>query len=85
MSDRVVRVLALSPIPEEGAGCRFRISHYIPYLQANGFQVTVLPFYTPEFFRLVYQRGHFASKAVIPAAPRRSSCSATSRSPGVNS
>ena len=59
----MIRVLALSPIPEEGAGCRFRISHYIPYLQANGFQVTVRPFYTPEFFRLVYQRGHFASKA----------------------
>jgi glycosyltransferase involved in cell wall biosynthesis len=63
LSERVIRVLALSPIPEEGAGCRFRISHYIPYLQANGFQVTVLPFYTPEFFRLVYQRGHFLSKA----------------------
>jgi glycosyltransferase involved in cell wall biosynthesis len=63
LSDRVIRVLALSPIPEEGAGCRFRISHYIPYLEANGFQVTVRPFYTPEFFRLVYQRGHFATKA----------------------
>ncbi|MEX2269857.1 MAG: glycosyltransferase [Vicinamibacterales bacterium] len=63
LSEGVIRVLALSPIPEEGAGCRFRISHYIPYLQANGFQVTVLPFYTPEFFRLVYQRGHFAGKA----------------------
>jgi glycosyltransferase involved in cell wall biosynthesis len=63
LSERVIRVLALSPIPEEGAGCRFRISHYIPYLQANGFQVTVRPFYTPEFFRLVYQRGHFARKA----------------------
>lgn len=50
-------------MPEEGAGCRFRISHYVPYLHANGFQVTVRPFYTPEFFRLVYRRGHFASKA----------------------
>jgi glycosyltransferase involved in cell wall biosynthesis len=63
LTDRVIRVLALSPIPEEGAGCRFRISHYIPYLTANGFQVTVLPFYTPEFFKLVYQRGRFISKA----------------------
>jgi glycosyltransferase involved in cell wall biosynthesis len=63
LSERVIRVLALSPIPEEGAGCRFRVSHYIPYLQANGIHVTVLPFYTPEFFKLVYQRGHFARKA----------------------
>lgn len=62
MSDRVIRVLALSPIPEEGAGCRFRISHFVPYLESNGFQVTVRPFYTPEFFKLVYQRGRFARK-----------------------
>jgi glycosyltransferase involved in cell wall biosynthesis len=63
MSSAPLKVLALSPIPEEGAGCRFRISHYIPYLEAHGFDITVLPFYTPEFFRLVYQRGHFAAKA----------------------
>jgi glycosyltransferase involved in cell wall biosynthesis len=58
-----MKVLALSPIPEEGAGCRFRVSQYIPYLEEHGFEITVLPFYTPEFFRLVYQRGHFAAKA----------------------
>src|SRR4029077_17510558 len=27
-----IRVLALSPIPEEGAGCRFRIAQFIPHL-----------------------------------------------------
>lgn len=63
MSDRVIRVLALSPIPEEGAGCRFRVSHFIPYLEQHGFQVTVLPFYTPAFFKLVYQSGNFVRKS----------------------
>ncbi|HYU77379.1 MAG TPA: glycosyltransferase [Vicinamibacterales bacterium] len=58
-----IRVLALSPIPEEGAGCRFRISQYIPYLQSQGFDVTVRSFYTPRFFRLVYQRGRYLRKA----------------------
>lgn len=29
-----IRVLALSPIPEEGAGCRFRIAQFIPYLRS---------------------------------------------------
>ena len=58
-----IKVLALSPIPEEGAGCRFRVSQYIPYLEAHGFDVTVRPFYTPEFFRLVYRPGHFLRKS----------------------
>jgi glycosyltransferase involved in cell wall biosynthesis len=56
-------VLALSPIPEEGAGCRFRVAQYIPYLETAGFDVRISSFYTPEFFRLVYQHGHHARKA----------------------
>jgi glycosyltransferase involved in cell wall biosynthesis len=57
-------VLALSPIPEEGAGCRFRVAQYIPYLRDKGFDVTISSFYTPEFFRLVYRHGHHARKAL---------------------
>jgi glycosyltransferase involved in cell wall biosynthesis len=60
---RRIRVLALSPIPEEGAGCRFRVSQYIPYLRDAGFDVTISSFYTPDFFRLVYRPGHHARKA----------------------
>ena len=56
------RVLALSPIPEEGAGCRFRVSQFIPYLESAGYDVTVSPFFTPEFFRLVYRPGHYLKK-----------------------
>jgi len=63
-SARPIRVLALSPIPEEGAGCRFRIAQFIPYLQSHGFDVTLRSLFTPEFFRLVYRRGHYASKAI---------------------
>lgn len=64
---RPVRVLALSPIPEEGAGCRFRVSQYVPYLALKGFQVTLSPFFTPELFRIVYQRGRYVHKAVLVA------------------
>lgn len=60
--ERLRRVLALSPIPEDGAGCRFRISQFIPYLESIGYEVTVSPFFTPEFFRLVYRPGHYAQK-----------------------
>jgi glycosyltransferase involved in cell wall biosynthesis len=59
---KVRRILALSPIPEEGAGCRFRISQFIPYLESAGYEVTVSPFFSPEFFRLVYRPGHYAKK-----------------------
>ncbi len=64
MTDRKIRVLALSPQPIEGAGCRFRIAHYIPYLQANGFDVELSPLYTNEFFRLVHKPGYIPEKAV---------------------
>jgi glycosyltransferase involved in cell wall biosynthesis len=60
---RRIRVLALSPIPEEGAGCRFRIAQFKTYLEANGFDVTLRALFTPDFFRLVYQRGHYLRKA----------------------
>ena len=59
-----IRVLALSPIPEEGAGCRFRIAQFIPSLEAAGFDVTLRSLFTPEFFRLVYKPGHYVRKAV---------------------
>ena len=63
-SDRPIRVLALSPIPEEGAGCRFRIAQFIPYLKSIGIDVTLDSLFTPEFFRLVYKPGHYVRKAV---------------------
>jgi glycosyltransferase involved in cell wall biosynthesis len=58
-----MRVLALSPVPYEGAGCRFRIAHYIPYLATQGIDVTVAPFYDRQFFGLVYDRRRYARKA----------------------
>ena len=58
-------MLALSPVPEEGAGCRFRIAQYIPALRDAGIDVTLSPFYTTEFFRLVYQNGRALHKAAL--------------------
>lgn len=60
---RAIRVLALSPIPEEGAGCRFRVAQFIPYLNAHGFDVTLDSLFTTEFFRLVYKPGHLLQKS----------------------
>jgi glycosyltransferase involved in cell wall biosynthesis len=58
-----LKVLALSPIPEEGAGCRFRVSQYIPSLREAGFDVTVSPFYSRDYFGFVYRPGNYLRKA----------------------
>ena len=58
-----IRVLALSPIPEEGAGCRFRIAQFIPYLRSVGIEVTLRSLFTAEFFNLVDRRGPYVRKA----------------------
>ena len=58
-----LRVLALSPIPEEGAGCRFRIAQFIPYLRSVGIDVTLRSLFDVDFFRLVYKHGHYVRKA----------------------
>jgi glycosyltransferase involved in cell wall biosynthesis len=57
-------MLVLSPFPEQAAGTRFRISHYVPYLEANGFEVTVDAFFTSSFFRLLYEKRQYLEKAL---------------------
>ena len=73
MNGRRLQVLAISPFPEQGAGCRYRIGQYVPYLHDHGFDVTISPFFSPEFFDLLYRKGHYAAKAagVVRRALRR--------------
>jgi glycosyltransferase involved in cell wall biosynthesis len=59
-----IRLLALSPIPEEGAGCRFRIAQFIPSLASAGIDVTLSSLFNADFFDLVYKPGHYLRKAV---------------------
>jgi glycosyltransferase involved in cell wall biosynthesis len=67
------RVLVVTPFPEEGAGYRFRIGQYIPYLTRAGFDVTVAPFFTTDFFRIVYRPGNYLRKLAFfgVKVPRR--------------
>jgi glycosyltransferase involved in cell wall biosynthesis len=58
----VTRLLVLSPVPAEGAGCRFRVMQYVPALEQAGFSVTVAPFFDRPFFEMVYKPGHYAGK-----------------------
>jgi glycosyltransferase involved in cell wall biosynthesis len=67
----LTRILALSPIPEEGAGCRFRIEQFRPWLEQAGFSLDVHPLFDADFFRLVYRPGHHLRKARSLAARTR--------------
>jgi glycosyltransferase involved in cell wall biosynthesis len=60
-----VRALALSPVPYEGAGCRYRVAQYIPHLAAQGIDLEIAPFFDREFFALVYQPGRTARKTLL--------------------
>jgi glycosyltransferase involved in cell wall biosynthesis len=60
-----VRALALSPVPYEGAGARYRIAQYIPHLASQGIDLAIAPFFDREFFELVYQPGHITRKALL--------------------
>jgi len=55
-------LLVLSPVPAEGAGCRFRVMQYVPALEQAGFSVTVAPFFDAAFFDLVYRPGRYVEK-----------------------
>ena len=57
-----IHVLVLSPVPLEGAGYRYRVAQYIPALEQHGFHVTASPFFTSDFFAIVYDRGRRARK-----------------------
>jgi glycosyltransferase involved in cell wall biosynthesis len=59
----LIRILALSPIPDEGAGCRFRVAQFQPWLERAGFSLTIHPLFDTAFFRLVYRSGHHLRKA----------------------
>lgn len=60
--NKPLRLLAISPIPPEGAGCRFRVVQYVPALEAAGFSVTIAPFFDTAFFRRVYRKGQYLAK-----------------------
>ena len=62
MSERRIRVLAISPIPEEGAGCRFP-SRSSFRTSRQRFRRHVSPLYTTGVFRQLYKPGNILRKA----------------------
>jgi len=62
MAKNKIKVIFFTPVPYEGAGCRFRISQYLPFLKSRGYECDIRPFLSSQFFRLVYKKGRFPGK-----------------------
>jgi glycosyltransferase involved in cell wall biosynthesis/SAM-dependent methyltransferase len=59
------RVLVLCPHPEGVApGQRLKYEQYFDYLRANGYDITVSPFMSLPFWRIVYKKGHLLEKVL---------------------
>lgn len=64
MAKKTIRVIFFTPVPIQGAGCRFRIAQYLPFLTKEGFKAEIRPFFDTRFFNIVYKKGYFMRKAV---------------------
>lgn len=51
-----LKVFFITPVPVEGAGCRFRLEQYRAYLKSHGIESVLSPFYSTGFYRIVYQK-----------------------------
>ncbi|MCE5271892.1 glycosyltransferase family 4 protein [bacterium] len=57
-----MKVLFLVPYPPQGASNRFRVNQFVPRLEAAGLCCRIRPFYSERLWRILYRRGHVATK-----------------------
>jgi glycosyltransferase involved in cell wall biosynthesis len=62
-----LRVLVLTTHPIEGAGSRYRVLQYIPYLERLRCQVESDTFFDSDAFKILYTPGDWAAKATAIA------------------
>lgn len=59
------KILLLCPHPENVApGQRLKYEQYFHYLRENGFEITVSPFMTMGFWKIVYKKGYCIQKVL---------------------
>lgn len=66
---RSISVGALVPYqPDTAPSQRFRLEQWIPYLEAEGISVDLIPFANEHLMRVLHQPGHWFSKAAAMAS-----------------
>ncbi|MBM3253396.1 MAG: glycosyltransferase family 4 protein [Candidatus Omnitrophica bacterium] len=61
MKDRI-KILFLTPHPEEGASTRYRVKQFFPYFNSNGIECIFRPFIDSGCYRILYKNGYFFKK-----------------------
>lgn len=60
-----MKVLYITPVPYEGAGSRYRIYQYLPYLYEREVRCSISPFLFSSFFKIVYKKGNIIAKVML--------------------
>lgn len=69
---RPIRLVILTPYPEGRApSARYRYEQFLPALRAEGFDCTVLPFFTPEGYDAAQRGGSGMATAIAAGMVRR--------------
>ncbi|MCJ7497813.1 MAG: glycosyltransferase family 4 protein [candidate division Zixibacteria bacterium] len=57
-----LKILFLVPYPTEGQSNRFRVEQYLPHLETKGICYSLRPFFSSEFYRILYQSDKYFRK-----------------------
>lgn len=59
-----MKVLFLTPHPEEGASTRYRVKQFFPYLNSHGVECIFRPFLSSDCFNILYKEGGTLQKGL---------------------
>ena len=58
----MMKIIFISPYPQEGPSYRYRVEQFFPYLRRNKIKCFPRPFLSSQFYRIVYKPGNIHKK-----------------------
>lgn len=59
-----MKVMFIVPYPTQGASNRYRVEQYLPYLEREGVEYVLRPFWSERAFKILYNRGRYYEKVL---------------------